>query len=96
MRFILKVLFAPVIAVLAVFIWLCSIAIRISGMALSIVSGLFAVAGIIYIITESVGKGCIGLIIAFLLCPYGLPMLAVLLLGSLQQFRYAIQDRIYG
>ena len=96
MRFILKVLFAPVIAVLAVFIWLCSIAIRISGMALSIVSGLFAVAGIIYIITESMGKGCIGLIIAFLLCPYGLPMLAVLLLGGLQQFRYAIQDRIYG
>jgi hypothetical protein len=38
------------------FIWLCSLAIRISGMALSIVSGLFAVAGIVYMITESLVK----------------------------------------
>lgn len=96
MKLILKILFAPIIAVLAVFIRLCSLAIRISGMALSIVSGLFAVAGIVYMITESVGKGCIGLVTAFLLCPYGLPMLAAWLLGCLQQLRFAIQDRIYG
>ena len=76
MNFILKILFAPIIVVLAIIIWLCSVAIRVSGMALSIVSGLFAVAGIVYMITESVGKGCIGLVIAFLLCPFGLPMLA--------------------
>ncbi len=96
MRFILKILFAPIIAALAVSIWLCSVAIRVSGMALSIVSGLFAVAGIVYMITESVGKGCIGLVIAFLLCPFGLPTLTAWLLGCLQQLRYTIQDKIYG
>jgi len=96
MNSILKILFAPIIVVLAIIIWLCSVAIRVSGMALSIVSGLFAVAGIVYMITESVGKGCIGLVIAFLLCPFGLPMLAAWLLGCLQQLRYAIQDKIYG
>lgn len=96
MRFILKVLCAPIIAALAVFIWLCSILIQLSGMVLIIVSLLFAVAGIGYMITESVAKGCVGLVIAFLLCPFGLPMLAVRLLGCLQQFRYAIQDKVYG
>lgn len=96
MKFVLKILFAPVVAVLAVFIWLCSILIRLSGMALSIVSILFAVTGIVYMITESMAKGCIGLVIAFLLCLFGLPMLAAWLLGCLQQFRYAIQDKVYG
>ena len=96
MKLILKILFAPIIAVLAVFIWLCSLAIRISGMALSIVSGLFAVAGIVYMITESVGKGCIGLVTAFLLCPYGLPMLATWLLALCHGFRFWLKDVIYG
>ena len=95
LRLILKVLCAPIIAVPAVFIWLCSILIQLSGMVLSIVSLLFVVAGIGYMITESVTKGCVGLVIAFLLCPFGLPMLAVRLLGCLQQFRYAVQDRLY-
>ena len=58
MRFLLKLLFAPILAVLAV------------------------VAGL--------------LVIAFLISPYGLPMLATWLLAKLHVLRYAIQDRIYG
>ena len=53
MRFLLKLLFAPILAVLAV-------------------------------------------VIAFLISPYGLSMLATWLLAKLHVLRYAIQDRIYG
>jgi len=96
MRFILKILFAPVIAVLAVSIKLCSVIIQISGMILSIIALLFAVVGIVYVVTGTYVNGLILLGITLLLSPFGLPMLAIMLLGCVQRFQYWIQDSIYG
>ena len=33
---------------------------------------------------------------AFLICPYGLPLLAAMLVGQLQRFRCWMLDAIYG
>ena len=38
MKFILKVLFAPIIAVLVVFIWMCALTLRLSAWVFGIIS----------------------------------------------------------
>ena len=87
MRFLLKLLFAPILAVLAVVTWFFVFVVSLSS---GILFGLF----IIFVDSVSYGVGL--LVIAFLISPYGLPMLATWLLAKLHVLRYAIQDRIYG
>lgn len=52
--------------------------------------------GLFIIFVDSVSYGAGLLVIAFLISPYGLPMLAGWLVAKLHVLRYAIQDRIYG
>ena len=96
MRFVLKILFAPVIAVLAVIVWFFAFILNLSAVVFGIAGTVFGILGAIILFTESVKNGIIVLVIAFFVSPFGLPMLAAWLLGRLQQFRYAIQDKIYG
>ena len=65
-------------------------------MILGIASVLVALAGVVILITVDVWGGIAWLVIAFLISPYGLPMLAAWLLGQLQRLRYAVQAKIYG
>lgn len=76
MKFILKVLFAPIIAVLAGFIWLCALTLRMSAWALGIVSTILGILGLAVLLLVSVTNGIIVLVIAFLVSPVGLPMAA--------------------
>ena len=46
--------------------------------------------------TCSLQNGIILLVMAFLISPYGLPMAAIWLLGKVQDFKFAIQDLVYG
>ena len=96
MKFILKVLFAPIIAVLAVFIWLCALTLRMSAWALGIVSTILGILGLAVLLLVSVTNGIIVLVIAFLVSPVGLPMAAAWMIGQMQRFRYFVQDAIYG
>ena len=96
MKFILKVLFAPIIAVLAGFIWLCALTLRMSAWVLGIVSTIFGILGLAVLLLVSVTNGIIVLVIAFLVSPVGLPMGAAWMIGQMQRFRYFIQDAIYG
>ena len=89
MRFLLKILFAPILAVLAVVTWFFVFVVSLSAAIL----GFF---GLFIIFVDSVSYGAGLLVIAFLISPYGLPMLATWLLAKLHVLRYAIQDRIYG
>lgn len=50
--------------------------------------------GLAVLITYSVQNGIILLVIAFLVSPFGLPMLAVRLLGFLQDANYTLRDFI--
>ena len=51
--------------------------------------------GVLILIADSTRYGIGLLILAFLVSPYGLPMLAAWLVGKLHGLRYAIQDWLY-
>lgn len=96
MRFVLKIFFAPIIVFISIFVWAYSIIIQISGIVMSLASLPFLVVGVVHFIEGNNTNGWLGLVIAFLLSPYGLPMLAIVLLGGLQSIKYTIQDKIYN
>lgn len=96
MRFLLKVIFLPVIAVMTLFIWLCAVLLYCSAFVFGLISTIIGLLGLAVLVTYSVQNGMILLVIAFLVSPVGLPMAAAWVLGKMQDFRYWIQDGIYG
>ncbi|MCH3972759.1 MAG: CD1845 family protein [Oscillospiraceae bacterium] len=96
MRILLKILFAPAIALLALFVWLCMGLLYCSSFVFGIAGSVIALLGLAVLITYSVTNGIILLVIAFLVSPMGLPMAAAWLLAKVQDLRYWIQDLIYG
>lgn len=96
MRILLKILVAPIILTLILFIWICSALLYCSAFVFGLISTIIGLLGLAVLITYSVQNGIILLVIAFLVSPVGLPMAAAWMLGKLQDFRYWIQDWIYG
>ena len=96
MRFLLKLLAAPAVLSLSVFVWLCMRVLYLSSFVLGLISTIVGLLGLAVLVTYSVQNGVILLIIAFLVSPAGLPIAAVWLLGKVQDLRYAIQDAVYG
>lgn len=94
MKLLLKILAAPVIVVLTVFVWVCVLILHISALILGLAGTVVALLGLAVLITYSVKNGIILWQIAFLLSPFGLPMLAVRVLGLLQDVNYALRDFI--
>lgn len=94
MKLLLKILAAPVIVVLTVFVWVCVLILHISALILGLAGTVVALLGLAVLIAYSVKNGIILLVIAFLLSPFGLPMLAVRVLGLLQDVNYALRDFI--
>ena len=84
MKWILKILTAPVILLIDLFTLVCVGIISCSAIPLRIVSGIIALLGTAVLVTYSPKNGMILLTIAFLLSPMGLPMLAVWILSILQ------------
>lgn len=96
MKFILKILFAPVIAILAVIIWLSALMLKLSAWVFGIISTILGILGLAVLLLDSMTNGIIILVIAFLVSPVGLPMVAAWTIGQLQRFRYFVQDAVYG
>ena len=96
MKFILKILFAPVIAILAVIIWLSALMLKLSAWVFGIISTILGVLGLAVFLLDSVTNGITILVIAFLVSPVGLPMVAAWTIGQMQRFRYFVQDAVYG
>ena len=96
MRFLWKLLAAPVVLSLTVFVWLCIGVLYLSSFVLGIISTIVGLLGLAVLVTYSVQNGIILLVIAFLVSPAGLPTAAVWLLGKVQDLRFAIQDAVYG
>lgn len=96
MKFILKILFAPVIAILAVIIWLSALMLKLSAWVFGIVSTILVVLGLAVLLLDSFTNGVIILVFAFLVSPVGLPMVAAWTIGQMQRFRYFVQDAVYG
>ena len=96
MRFLLKIVLAPAIALLAVLIWLCGLTLKLSAWVFGIIGTVLGILGLAILLLDSVTNGIIVLVIAFLASPLGIPMLAAWMLGQMQRFRYFVQDAIYG
>lgn len=73
----LKILMAPVILSLTLFVWICVGIVYVSGLVLGLISMVVALLGVAVLITYSLQNGIILLVIAFLISPYGLPMAAI-------------------
>ena len=95
MRLLIKIFAAPVVAVLALFVWTCSGLLYVSAFVFGLAGSIIGLLGIAVLITYSVRNGITLLVIAFLVSPVGIPMAAVWVLGKVQAVRYAIQDWVY-
>ena len=95
MRFLMKLLAAPIVLVLMLFVWICSALLYCSAFIFGLAGTIVGLLGRAVLVTYSVKIGIILLVIAFLVSPVGLPMAAAWLLGKIQDLRYTIQDRIY-
>lgn len=96
MRILVKLLAAPVVLVLMLFVWVCSALLYCSVFVFGLAGTIIGLLGLAVLVTYSVKNGIILLVIALLVSPMGLPMAAAWLLGKVQDLRYAIQDRVYG
>ena len=96
MKFLLKILFAPVIVILTLVIWLFAIILRLSSWVFGIIGTILGLLGLAILLLDSVTNGIIVLVIVFLVSPIGLPMLAAWTIGQMQRFRYFVQDAVYG
>ena len=96
MKFLLKIVFAPAIAALAVLIWLCGLTLKLSAWVFGIIGTILGILGLAILLLDSTTNGIIVLVIAFLASPLGLPMLAAWMIGQMHRFRYFVQDAIYG
>lgn len=96
MKLILKLLCAPIIVALWIFIGLCNLMIRLSSVALLFVAVLFALAAVLKLADGYTSSAIVGFLVAFLLSPFGLPMAATLILARFYGLKYWIQDKVYG
>ena len=96
LKLLLKILVAPVILTLTLFVWICVGIVYVSGLVLGLISMVIALLGVAVLLTCSLQNGIILLVMAFLISPYGLPMAAIWLLGKVQDLKFAIQDLVYG
>ena len=96
MKFLLKILFAPVIVILTLIIWLFALTLRLSAWVFGIIGTILGLLGLAILLLDSVTNGIIVLVVAFLVSPIGLPMLAAWTIGQMQRFRYFVQDTVYG
>lgn len=96
MKFLLKILFAPVIVILTLIIWTFALILRLSAWVFGIIGTIFGILGLAILLLDSVTNGIIVLVIAFLVSHVGLPMLAAWTIGQMQRFRYFVQDAVYG
>lgn len=95
MKLLLKILAAPIVAILAIFVWFCTGILYISGWVFGIAGILMGICAVYVFLTNTVVAGIIFTVLAVLVSPFGIPMIAAWLLARIQGLRYAIQERVY-
>ena len=94
MKVVLKILAIPTIVVLTLIVWICSALLYCSAFFFGLIASVIALLGFAVLLTYSLKNGIILLLIAFLVSPMGLPMVAAWLLSKMQSFKYFLQDCI--
>ena len=94
MRIIFKIIAAPFVVILTIFVAVMRFLFRISGWVFTLASFLLAAGGVVTLISGGTSNGLVLLIAGFLASPYGVPMLAVHLSAGMQKMNYALRDFI--
>ena len=92
MKFLLKILLAPIRLIIWLFVRLFALVTYISSYVFGIVGAIIGILAVAVLLTTSVRNGLIMLVIAFLVSPIGLPMLAVKIVGLLDRLGGALGD----
>lgn len=86
MRILLKIVLFPITLVLTVVLLICKFFCLFASMLLSILSFLvFALALAMMIFLGEVQDGLKAMLLAYLISPYGIPMFAAWLIGTIEQ-----------
>ena len=84
MKAVWRLLTLPMRIVITVIIWICALVIRISGKILGLATGLLLLTALA-VMTYSVKNAVMLLILALIISPVGLPMIAVGMLSLLNR-----------
>ena len=96
MKLILKALAAPITPTISLLVWICAGLISCTAFVFKLASAILSVLAILVMLTVSLKNGIILLVIAFLVSPVGIPMLAVKLLGALQSINTSLRGFIHS
>ena len=96
MKFILKLLFAPVIMSLTLWVFFSSLILHRSAWVFGIAGTILGILGVAILVFDNLMNGMIVLIFAFLASPLGIPMLLTHGIGLIQKLRFFIKDTIYN
>ncbi len=89
MKILIRLLTAPI----AVIVWLCAGLLYVSSFLFGLAGAALSVLALVVILAGSLKNGIIVLLVAFLVSPLGLPMLAAKILAGLQSLRNALVNR---
>lgn len=90
-----RILFLPILLFLKIVFWLCSGLLCMAEWIFGLVSGVLFVLSILGMIWVSVPQGIVMLVIAFLISPYGIPMLAVKLVVLAEVMAGFVWETVY-
>lgn len=96
LRVLLKILIAPILLALKLLFLFCAFLMALSTTLLSVAASLLGFLSILVLFTVNVQSGIALLVIAWLISPAGIPLLAEKLLALLGALVGVIQDRVYG
>ena len=91
----MRILIAPVWLILTVLIGIFNLLLNIASWLLCLIAIVFAIVGVFVLITETVKDGLLVLLLAYILSPWGLPMLGVWLLSKLILLKEWIVEKVY-
>jgi len=93
-RIILKILAMPFVVALTIFGALFAFIMFLSWWVFALVSFLVGILGVISFFTNEVFDGCVLLILAFLVSPFGLPAVVEWIADKLDDLNYTLKDFI--
>ena len=96
MKLFLKLLALPIIVLLTPITWICFMLLRCSAWIFGLAATLITAVAVFFALTVSAKDSILLFVLAFLVSPIGLPMLAVHLLGLLNILNNVLKQFIHG
>jgi len=95
-KIVLRLLASIGVVITAMLYGICKFMLLVAGRVLGVLSVIVAVLGIAMLVTGNMPGGIAFLVIAFVICPFGLPLLAAVSVGWLGGTSHALRDYIMG